>query len=179
MTFLPTGCAPPDLAELDAFWSDARQALGAMPLPDEYQVRWIGLDADTTRQVIELIQAGDKTGTFTLPWIVERTDQPEPAVGDTIILIDFDGHPRLLVRLTGIEEVAFGKITAMHTAIDGTPVRALDVWKPLHTSYWNAMLAPHGLVVTNAMPVWVETFDLYYDPANRTADASLRPDREY
>jgi uncharacterized protein YhfF len=165
MTFLPTGCALPDLAELNSFWDDARRALAGVLLPDAYQVRWIGLDADTTRQVIELIQAGDKTGTFTLPWIVERTGQPEPAVGDPIILVDFDGHPRLLVRLTGIEEVAFGKITAAHTAIDGTPVRALDVWKPLHTSYWNSMLAPHGLVVTDDMPVWIEPFDLYYDPA--------------
>jgi hypothetical protein len=40
------------------------------------------------------------------------------------------------------------------------------------------MLAPHGLVVTDAMPVWVETFDLYYDPAKRRNDASLKPDRE-
>ena len=70
MTFLPTGCTPPDLTELDAFWADARHALTNMVLPDAYQVRWIGLDDETTRQVIELIQIGDKTGTFTLPWIV-------------------------------------------------------------------------------------------------------------
>jgi len=167
MTFLPTGCAPPDLAELDTFWTNARHSLTDVLLSDTYEVRWIGLDDETTRQVIELIQSGDKTGTFTLPWIVERTGQPEPAVGAPIILVDFDGHPQLLVRLTGIEEVPFGKITGAHTAIDGTPVRALEVWKPLHTSYWNSMLAPHGLVVTDEMPVWVETFDLHYDPAKR------------
>lgn len=132
-------------------------------MPNEYQVRWIGLDDATTRQVIELIRDGDKTGTFTLPWIVERTDQPVPAVNDTIILVDFDGQPRLLVRLTHIERVPFGAITARHTSIDGTPVRDLAVWIPLHTQYWNALLEPFGLEVRDDMPVWIEGFDLLCD----------------
>lgn len=159
MTYLPPGCGTPDLAELDAFWARARQAL---TLPENYQVRWIGIDRDTTRQVIELIREGDKTGTFTLPWVVERTEQPVPAVGDTIILIDFDGTPELIVRLTAIDAVAFGAIDESHTAIDGTPVRDLAVWKPLHTNYWNGMLAPFDLTVSDDMPVWVEKFELIY-----------------
>ena len=159
MIYLPTGCARPDVNELDAFWARAGKAIS---LPTEYQVRWIGLDRDTTRQVIELIGAGDKTGTFTLPWIVDRTEQPTPSVGDTIILIDFGGAPQQIVRLTSIETVAFGAITEAHTAIDGTPVRDLAVWKPLHTEYWNGMLAPFGKSVSDDMPVWIEKFELLY-----------------
>ncbi len=87
-----------------------------------------------------------------------------PAVGDPIILVDFDGHARLLVRLTRIEQVAFGKISDAHTAIDGSPVRDLAVWKPLHTSYWNALLEPHDLRVDDEMPVLIESFELLYDP---------------
>ena len=160
MPYLPEGCARPDIAELEDFWARAKRQLAGTELPDEYQVRWIGLDLDTTRQVLELIVAGDKTGTFTLPWFVEHTDQPTPAVGDVIILVDFDGHPRLLVKLTHIEPVPFGEITAEHTRIDGTPVRDLAVWIPLHTQYWNRMLEPLGLRVGAEMPVWVEKFEL-------------------
>lgn len=160
MTYLPAGCGRPDLHELDAFWTQAKRTVPG--LPDDYQVRWIGLDRETTLQVIELIGAGDKTGTFTLPWVVERTEQPTPAVGDTIILIDFDGHPHQIVRLTNIEKVAFGAITETHTAIDGTPVRDLAIWKPLHTNYWNGMLAPFDRQVDEDMPVWVEKFELLY-----------------
>lgn len=158
MTYLPTGCERPNLAELDAFWTNAK--IASPTLPDEYQVRWIGIDRETTLQVIELIRSGDKTGTFTLPWVVEHTEQTTPLVGDTIILIDFDGHPHLIVRLTHIETVAFGDITETHTAIDGPPVRDLSIWKPLHTDYWNGMLAPFGKRVSDAMPVWVEKFEL-------------------
>jgi len=163
MGYLPKGCERPDPAALDAFWHAARNACQAATLPGHYQVRWIGLDAESTDQVIELIQARDKIGTFTLPWTIERTDESEPAVGDAIILIDFDGQPKLLVQLTRIEKVNFGDVSTEHTAIDGTPVRPLEVWKPLHTSYWNAMLAEFGLTVSEDMPVWIEAFDLLYD----------------
>jgi len=160
MTWLPTGCAPPDPAELNTYWHHAVAELGELQLPSEFQVRWIGLDDTTTEQVIELIQAGDKTGTFTLPWIIEHTGQPDPAVGDPIVLVDFHGHPRLLVRLTEIDTVPFGAITTTHTRIDGSPVRDLAIWKPLHTNYWNNLLAPYQLSVDAAMPVLVEKFEL-------------------
>lgn len=162
MTYLPAGCARPEITALDAFWADARTALDREALPDDYQVRWIGLDRESTQQVLDLILAGDKTGTFTLPWIVAHTDQPAPTVGDYIILVDFDGRPCLLVQLTRIEEVAFGAITTAHTRIDGSPVRDLAVWKPLHTRYWNDLLAPFDLAVSDAMPVWVEAFELLW-----------------
>jgi uncharacterized protein YhfF len=163
MFYLPAGCATPDPAELDAFWRSASATSPEITQDDDYQVRWIGLDDTTTREVLDLIRTGDKTGTFTLPWLVASTGQPAPAVGDTIILIDFGGHPRLLVRLTHIEEVPFGHISEIHTAVDGTPVRDLRIWKPLHTRYWNDLLETHGRSVGDEMPVWVEKFDLLFD----------------
>ena len=160
MTYFPEGCGRPDEAELDAFWRNAKKCVPDAGLPERYQVRWIGLDEATTRQIFELIRARDKTGTFTLPWIVARTEQPTPQVGDAIILIDFDGTPEMLIRLTEIQAVPFGEISEEHTAVDGTPVRNLAIWKPLHTQYWNGMLAPFHLEVTDDMPVWIEKFEL-------------------
>ncbi len=162
MTWLPEGCASPDPKRLEEYWLAAGIALAPDRLPDHYQVRWIGLDHATTEEVIELIIAGDKTGTFSLPWLIEKTAQPVPAVGDCIILIDFGGRPRLLVRLTAIDCIEFGSVTAADTAIDGTPVRDLSIWIPLHTRYWNGLLEPFGLQVTANMPVLTEKFDLLH-----------------
>jgi uncharacterized protein YhfF len=160
MTYLPEGCARPAYDSLEAFWAAANQAV--VVAASGYQVRWIGLDHASTEEVLGLIASGDKTGTFTLPWIVAATGEPEPAVGDAIILIDFAGHPRQLVELTNIVEVAFGAITTEHTAVDGSPVRDLAIWKPLHTQYWNALLAPFGMAVSDEMPVLVESFRVLY-----------------
>ena len=162
MNYLPAGCARPDPEALAAFWSAAKRAAPTL-VGDDYQVRWIGLDAESTRQIFELIRAGDKTGTFTLPWIVERTGLPVPQAGDSIVLIDIDGTPTMVVRLTDVRSVIFGRVTAADTAIDGTPVRDPAVWKPLHTAYWGALLAPFGLSVTDEMPFWAEPFELMFD----------------
>jgi uncharacterized protein YhfF len=161
--YLPEGCARPSPAALERFWADARVAVPALAAATEYQVRWIGLDASSTRQILDLIRAGDKTGTFTLPWIVEATGEPAPRVGDRLVLIDYDGRPVLVVRTTHVHAARFGSVTAADTAIDGSPVRALEVWKPLHTQYWNALLAPFGRAVDDEMPFWVERFELVYD----------------
>lgn len=161
-TYLPAGPPRPEPARLDAFWRAACKARGDLNAAGDYEVRWIGLDDETTEQVLELIASGDKTGTFTLPWIVERTGQPRPQAGRCIVLIDYRGSPRLLVRLTRVEAVAFGDVTERHTAIDGSPVRALETWKPLHTHYWNELLRPFGLHVREDMPVLVEAFELLY-----------------
>ncbi len=165
MVYIPDGPARPAPGALESFWSQAQAACPELLAANGYQVRWIGLDAETTLQIFDLIRIGDKTGTFTLPWIVERTGQPVPQVGDCIILIDMAGTPTLLVRLERIHLVPFGEITNDDTAVDGTPVRDISVWKPLHTQYWGGMLAPHGLAVTDDMPVWIEAFSLVHDAA--------------
>jgi uncharacterized protein YhfF len=159
--YLPEGCTRPERARLDAFWAAARAQV--LTLGEHYQVRWIGLDAPTTRQIFDLIRAGDKTGTFALPWVFERTGQPVPRRGDELILIDFDGTPTMVVRLTGVRDLVFGRITAADIAIDGSPVRDLAIWKPLHTQYWNSLLKPFGLAVRDDMPCWAEPFELVYD----------------
>jgi uncharacterized protein YhfF len=162
MTYLPAGCARPDPAALDDFWRHALTLNLPGKLSAPYDVRWIGLDDESTDQVLELIRTGDKTGTFTLPWLVEQSADPLPCIGDAIILIDFSGNPELLLRLTAIETVSFGEITAAHTAVDGSPVRDLAIWKPLHISYWNPMLTPFDVQVSDDMPILVEKFDLLY-----------------
>ncbi len=170
--YLPDGPARPTRAALDAFWAAAKAACPDAALGETYQVRWIGLDAPSTQQIIDLIRIKDKTGTFTLPWIVSRTDQPEPQAGDDIILIDFDGAPTLLVKLTRVDSIRFGDVTAADIAIDGSPVRDLAAWKPLHTSYWSGLLEPFGLSVSDDMPFWAEPFELIYDCA---LDADQNP----
>jgi uncharacterized protein YhfF len=165
MNYLPAGCASPDPSELDQFWQSAGETLGDAIMHGDYAVRWIGLDHTTTEEVLELIRSGDKTGTFTLPWIIEKTGDPTPSIGDNIILIDYGGHPQLILRLTEISTVPFGQISEIHTAVDGSPVRDLAIWKPLHTQYWNNMLAEFGMSVSDEMPVWIEKFDLVFDAA--------------
>lgn len=163
MMYLPEGPRHPREDSLKAFFVEACRNCPSIDPEAGYRVRWIGLDATTTVQIFERIRSGDKCGTFALPWVHAQTGQPEPKVGDQMVLIDFDGQPTLLVILTQVYLQRFGSVTEQDTAIDGEPVRKLTSWIPLHTWYWNKLLAPFGLSVTPDMPFWVQKFELAYD----------------
>lgn len=165
--YLPAPAQVPTAESMARFMAQARAARPDLVLTDErLEARWIGLDADSTLQIFELIRSGDKRGTFTLPWIVERTNSSVPAVGQLLMLVDIEGRPVLLTRVTRVDQAIFGHVLPEHTAIDGSPVRDPAVWVPLHTAYWNQHLSPFGLEVTEDMPFWIEEFELLYDAGN-------------
>ena len=165
--YLPAPAIAPSAESIQAFCARAQQAKPSLELiADNVEVRWIGLDADSTLQIFELIRACDKRGTFTLPWIVERTGSPVPAVGRLLVLIDMSGKPVLLTRVVRVDSAIFGAVRAEHTVIDGSPVRDPATWVPLHTLYWNTHLQPFGLEVSPDMPFWIEEFELVYDGGN-------------
>jgi uncharacterized protein YhfF len=161
--YLPAAATAPAPAAIDGFMAAAARSRRDIDAGADCQVRWIGFDADSTRRIFDLIRAGDKTGTFTLPWIVARTGQPEPATGRLIVLIDMSGRPTLLLRTTRVGSALFGQVTADDTRVDGSPVRDPAVWVPLHTQYWNDLLRPYGLAVSDDMPFWIEEFELLHD----------------
>ena len=155
--FLPV--APGRLSDdvHQTFWSQTPAA------GSPFTVRWIGMDEDSTNQIFELIRAKDKTGTFTLPEVLSQEGFPTPQKSDGIILTAFDGTPTLGLQLSEIWETTWGAITEKDTAVDGTPVRALDVWRPLHTAYWTPMLEPYGQQLEDDTRVLIERFELIYD----------------
>ena len=158
--FLPDGPVKPSDEILDAFWAQAKAAVSG--LGEYYSVKWIGLDEPSTYEVIDLIKEGDKRGTFGIPWIYNDNGEKLPETGDCYILIGYDGTPTLLVQLTDVIETTFGEITPEHTSIDGSPVRDLSDWIPLHTDYWNKMLKPYDREVGPDMPVLVLPFELMH-----------------
>lgn len=165
--YLPSPAIAPSTESLQLFCAAAMRACPGLVLDAENtEVRWIGLDSESTHQIFELIRTGDKRGTFTLPWIVERTGSPVPRVGQHLVLISMEGTPTLLTRVCRVDQAVFGQVRAEHTAIDGSPVRDPSVWVPLHTMYWNGHLAPFGLEVDAQMPFWIEEFELLYDAGN-------------
>ena len=150
----------PNQGPIDDFWN---QAVNFMPtLSGDHQVRSIGIDEETTGLIINFIKAGEKVGTFSLPWVMTAENLPMSYKGLPIILLSFDGKPELVVQLTKVFETSFGEIDSAVTCIDGPPVRDPDVWIPLHQDYWNGMLEEYGKVCSDDMPVLVEKFKLVY-----------------
>ena len=151
------GPAQPNPADIDAFWERAGEQHA--DLGDDYQVRSLGIDAETTTQILEYIKTRDKVATFSLPWVIEANGFPHPEPGTHIVLCDYVGQPHLIVRLTDVREITFGAIGYAESSLDGPPVKDPDVWIPLHRQYWNGLLAAYERECTDDMPVLIESFD--------------------
>ena len=150
----------PDSELLNLFW---QQAINAVPeIARDHQVRSIGIDEETTDLIIEFIKTGEKRGTYSLPWLIEAEGYPKTTPNTPIMLVSYDGIPKVVVQITGVYETTFGNISLNDTSLDGPPVRDLDVWIPLHTEYWNGLLSKHNLSCTSDMPVLVEEFKFIY-----------------
>ena len=150
----------PDVELLGAFW---QQAIKAVPeIARDHQVRSIGIDEETTDLIIQFIKTGEKIGTYSLPWLMEAEGHPKAIPDTPIILVSYDGIPKVVVQITSVYETTFGEISLNDTSLDGPPVRDLDVWIPLHTEYWNGLLSKHNRVCTADMLVLVEKFKFIY-----------------
>lgn len=154
------GPAQPDASALDAFWAEATAA--HPDLAGAHHVRSLGIDAETTETIIDFVQAGTKVATFSLPWVMEANGFPAVARGTPVILTDYSGTPRLVVRITDVRETTFGEIGPAETGLDGPPVQDPAVWIPLHREYWNGLLARYGKVCSDDMPVLVEPFEFIH-----------------
>ena len=151
------GPAQPNAEDIDTFWERARGQFSE--LGDDYQVRSLGIDEDTTTQILYYIKTREKVATFSLPWVIEANGFPYPEPGIPIVLTDYIGQPHLVVRLTDVRETTFGAIGDAESSLDGPPVQDPEVWIPLHRQYWNGLLAAYGRKCTDDMPVLIEPFD--------------------
>lgn len=151
------GPSMPDPEVIDTFWDSARDRFPE--LPGDYQVRSLGIDAETTSQILGYIKTREKVATFSLPWVIEANGFPYSQAGVPIVLCDYDGEPHLIVRLTDVRETTFGEIGYAESSLDGPPVQDPKVWIPLHRQYWNGLLAAYGRECTDEMPVLIEPFD--------------------
>ena len=151
------GPAQPDPSVIDTFWEHAQKLFPG--LEDNYQVRSLGIDAETTTQILEYIKTRDKVATFSLPWVIEANGFPYAEPGTPIVLCDYVGTPHLIVQLTDVRETTFGEIGYAESSLDGPPVQDPEVWIPLHRTYWNGLLAAYGRECTDDMPVLIEPFD--------------------
>ena len=125
----------------------------------DVETRRLGADPQMVERILSVISKGEKSMTFSLPWLADEEGRRPPAPGRLIVLLDAAGAPRLLLRLTEVRERRFADVDAEDLAREGVPMRDPDNWRELHEWVWNARLNPLGKQVSAEMPVWAEYFE--------------------
>lgn len=158
--FLSVCVATAQASTVEDFWTSCLPSLSAPPADGFYRVRSIGGTPETTEVITKLILEGQKRGTFTSPWMYEGDRSITPIVGGYSILTDSKDAPRAVLQTTGVMTLPFNQITEEETALDGPAICALDVWTPIHVTFFTNALEPRGKSFVEDMPVTVEKFEV-------------------
>ncbi len=142
------------------FWSECQLKISPPPASDFFRVRHFGEDARVADLLVGLIASGQKTGTFTSPWLFEGKPNETPVVGGYTVVTNFLAEPRLLLRTTGVSTMHFDEISEKETSLDGPAVRNLDVWRRVHWAYFGRKLADLDRKPSPDMPITIEKFEV-------------------
>jgi uncharacterized protein YhfF len=111
-------------------------------------------------QLLDLIRAGTKRAGTGLLWAYDNEGQPLPQAGDVGIVVNHRNEPVLLTRITRVEVVPFGEVTAEYAAIEGEGDGSLEYWRQGHWAFFGRECARLGLMPTERMPVVCSVFEL-------------------
>ena len=150
----------PNLDDIESFCNKARQS--KPELGEFFQVRSLGGNEEGTNKILHFIKSGEKTGTFSLPWISEEEGQKNTISGTNVVLIDYYRRPKVIVQIINPYLKRFDQIDHEATKLDGPTIREVKVWKEIHLKYWNSALSKYNKKCQNDMPVLVEPFEVIF-----------------
>lgn len=147
---------------IEQFWLACREAVPGIPVDARYSAQRFGNDPALARRILELVAAGDKTGTFAVDWEFEHDPARRPHVGDYRIITDHAGTPGALVRINHVEVVPFEAIDEAWVQCEGPALRELELWRRVHREYWTPLVAGLGREATGDMPILCQRFELVH-----------------
>lgn len=145
---------------VEAFWETCIKQATETKTPDFYRVRYFGSDAGMARRLLDIIASGEKTVTFTTPWVYEGDRNATPVVGGYTVVTDFEGKPEVLLRTTGVKTLAYSEVTEDESRFEGDGARTLEAWRTIHWRFFTNALKPFGKQPSEDMPVTVEYFEV-------------------
>lgn len=147
---------------IEEFWRDCCEALPAETAGRSYRARRFGDDPIVAQLILDLISAGEKTGTFAVDWEFEDRPGERPAPGDLYVVTDHSGMPGALIRITATETLPFNAVSERHVQCEGPALRQVGPWRKLHWEFWSRTLARIGRRPAQDMPILYQQFELLY-----------------
>jgi uncharacterized protein YhfF len=145
---------------VERFWQGCVKTLKKPPDDGFYRVRYFGRTEAVVNVILPLIRGGEKTVTFTSPWIYVGDSNATPVVGGFTVVTDFSGHPELVIRTTSLETKPFDAVSEADSQYEGPAVRPLEAWRNVHWRFFSGVLEPLGRAPSQDMPVTVERFEV-------------------
>ena len=129
-----------------------------------------------SRELVALIRAGRKRAGASLLWAYEHEGEPLPEVGDVGVVVDHEGEPAAVTRVTDVRVVAFDAVDAAYAALEGEGDRSLAHWRAAHWDVFGRECASIGRAPASDMPVVCCAFELLAVVPEPEADPTISTD---
>jgi len=147
-------------AATDRFWLECRRELAAETEGRVYRVKRFGDDPAMSRLLLDLIRSRAKTGTFAVDWEFDAAPAGRPRPGDLFIVVDADGEPGALIRITETRVLPFADVGPVEVACEGPALRDVALWRRVHWDYWSRTLQGIGRQPSEDMPILFQRFEV-------------------
>jgi len=113
-----------------------------------------GLNAD---QTAKLVTKGRKRATSCSLLGLQFRKEPLPHVGDFLVITDWEGNAKCIVKITAVRLRPFFNITEDYARSEGYD--SLQQWKEAYWEQYTQELAPFGRVPRESMIVVCQSFE--------------------
>lgn len=151
-------------------------AVGIAVPPGRVVVDAYGDSPELSRELVALIRDGRKRAGTSLLWAHEHEGEPLPEVGDVGVVVDHEGEPVAVTRVTGVRVVAFDAVDAAYAALEGEGDRSLAHWRAAHWDVFGRECASIGRAPADDMPVVCCSFELLAVVPAPEADPTMATD---
>ncbi len=113
-------------------------------------------------ELAELTVKGIKTATASAYALYELENEPVPEPGSFSIILDSEGEAVCIIQTTHVDVIPFDEVTEAFAWKEGEGDRSLRYWREVHTEFFKAEFARHGMTFDEKMKVVCETFEKVY-----------------
>jgi len=110
----------------------------------------------------ELIRIGQKTATCSLNHWYESGEEAMPAVGNLMVVLDWDKAPICIIEINAIAICQYNEVTAEFAYAEGEGDRSLDWWRKAHWDFFAKECAELAIEPNENMKLVLERFHVIY-----------------
>ncbi|PKR77261.1 RNA-binding protein [Halalkalibacillus sediminis] len=119
-------------------------------------------DADTAKELAELVKKGDKTATCSLYRMYEIGNEPIPTNGQYNVITDWDGNAEVIVQTTKVDVIPFNEVPKSFAFKEGEGDKSYEYWHRVHVDFFTNELEVFNEQFHEDMLVVCEEFEVVY-----------------
>jgi len=151
------------------YWAEFLTVKGN--IADDYVVVAFGHTQEMADELVALVLSGTKRATTSLLREYGPGLEPLPQVGDFVIVIDGEGHPRCIWRTTEIVVKPLIEVDDAFAWDEGEGNRTRDWWLAAHRKYFSGQAQREGFTMCDEIEAVFERFEIVWPP--EVADLTL------